>query len=159
MLDLLSAARRLKRQGRDVALHAFQPSEPRSPAQSHAWYELNMGHALARAVANRPQARVIALVGNLHARKTPLPLFDDQGLPAAGHLPLAETVTLNVASQGGEAWDCRPDCGVHGGPGRVDPARRGIFLEPSNDAAYDGDLALGPTTASPPVGLSDGDLP
>jgi len=161
MLALLENVRRLKQQGRDVALHAFQPTQRRTPGQSQAWYELNMGYALARAVTHRPNARVFVLVGDFHARKTPYSAIDEAGLPAAGHLPAAETLTLRVASQGGEAWQCQqtgagtPECGVHSGPGRANPSLRGVYLEPTPDRAYDGFLALGPTTASPPARTSE----
>ena len=163
MLALLASVRALKVQGRDIALHAFQPSQPRPPGQRQAWYELDMGHALARPVTTQPNTRVIALVGSFHARKTPWSASDDAGLPAAGHLPAAETLTLQFAAQGGEVWNCQQigagpaDCGVHGGPGRADVSLRGVYLEPTPDGAYGGLLAVGPTTASPPARLGETD--
>jgi len=151
MLDMLLSVRQLRIQGRDVAFHAFQPSNSRPRELSQAWYELDMGHALAGAVYARPQSKILVLVGNLHARKTGFERFPDVGLPAIGHLPAAEVLTLNVAQQGGEAWNCQPDCGVNPSRAVYDAEARGVILEASDDGAYDGVLALGPSTASPPV--------
>lgn len=152
MLDMMLSVRGLQAAGRDVAFHAFQPSTPRPPELSQAWYELDMGHALAGAAHARPQAKVLVLVGNLHARKTGFERFTDVGLPAVGHLPAGEVASLNVAQQGGSSWSCRASgCGPDVSVARYDEAARGIILETDAEGAYDGVLALGPVTASPPV--------
>jgi hypothetical protein len=151
MLAMMLSVRQLRIDGRDVAFHAFQPSNPRPPELNQAWYELDMGHALAGAIYARPQSRVLVIVGNLHARKTAFPRFPEVGLPAAGHLPASDTLTLRVAQQGGEAWNCQQDCGVHPARDVDDVSLRGVLLQPDADGAYDGVLALGPSTASPPI--------
>ena len=152
MLAMMQSVRDLRAAGRDVAFHAFQPSSGRPHELSQAWYELDMGHALAQAIYARPQSKVFVLVGNLHARKTGFDRFPDVGLPAAGHLPAGDVVSLRVAQQGGEEWNCREDgCGVNTSRGVYDADARGVLLEASDDGAFDGVLALGPTTASPPV--------
>ncbi len=151
MLAMMQSVRDLRAAGRDVAFHAFQPSRARPRELSQAWYELDMGHALAGAAYQRPQSKVLVLVGNLHARKSGFARFPEVGLPAAGHLPAADVVTLDVAQQGGEAWNCQQECGVHPSRGVYDADARGVILEPSADGAYDGVLALGPSTASPPI--------
>lgn len=151
MLAMLLSIRQLRADGRDVAFHAFQPSRARPRELTQAWYELDMGHALAGAVYARPQSRVLVIVGNLHARKTGFARFADVGVPAAGHLPAADVLTLNVAQQGGTAWNCQSECAVHPSRAVDDVDRRGMILQPSDDGAYDGILALGPSTASPPV--------
>jgi len=93
---------------------------------------------------------VLVLVGNVHAARKEFTRFNL--LPAAAHLPRSETVSLNVAQQGGNSWSCRASgCGPDGSEARYDEAARGIILEPYADGAYDGVLALGPATASPPV--------
>lgn len=151
MLAMLNSVRELKLEGRDVAFHAFQPSTPRPRGLEQSWYELDMGHALSLAAYKRADAKILVLVGNLHARKTGIARFPDVGLPAAGHLPATETLTLNVAQQGGEAWNCQRECDAHSSIARYDAEARGVILEPAQDGAYDGVLALGPSTASPPV--------
>ena len=151
MLEMMLSIRQLREDGRDVAFHAFQPSAPRPRELTQAWYELDMGHALAGAIYARPGSKVLAIVGNLHARKTGFARFADIGIPAAGHLPAADVLTLNMTQQGGTVWNCQPECGVHPSRAVDDVDRRGIFLEPSEDGAYDGVLAVGPVTASPPA--------
>jgi hypothetical protein len=151
MLAMMLAVRQLRAEGRDVAFHAFQPSQPRPRELTQAWYELDMGHALAGAVYSRPNSKVLVLVGNLHARKQGFARFADLGVPAAGHLPAADTLTLKVAQQGGDAWNCQRECGVHPSRAVDDVNLRGVFLQTTDDGAFDGMLALGPSTASPPV--------
>lgn len=157
MLDMMRVLRRLRVEGRDVAIVAFQPGSQRPREFPQSYYELEMGYLLSRAAIDRPQARVFALVGNVHAGKTENANVPGLGLPAAAHLPANETVTLYVAQQGGEAWNCTSDCGVHPVPARYDTGARGLILGGYGDGAYDGVLALGPATASPPVTLQTTD--
>lgn len=154
MMAMMRLVRQLRAQGRDVTFHAFQPSKLRPPQMIQAWYELDMGHALAEGALARPDARVLAIVGNLHARKTGHPRFAEVGVPAAGHLPAQETLTLSIAQQGGFAWNCQAECGIHPSREVYDASVRGVILQPSEDGAYDGVLALGPSTASPPIASS-----
>jgi hypothetical protein len=150
MFAMLDTLRQLKADGRDIAILAFQPSDPSPPELSQAWYELDMAYWLSRAVVERPQAKVIALVGSIHASKTAVSGLAHIGLPATAHLPPAEVLSLVVANQGGQTWSCRQGCGVHDSPGGHDQDARGIVLEPTADGAFDGTIALGPAHASPP---------
>lgn len=159
MLAMLLSVRQLRIDGRDVAFHAFQPSNSRPRQLNQAWYELDMGHALAGAVYARPESKVLAIVGNLHARKTRFERFPDVGVPAAGHLPVADTLTLNVAQQGGTAWNCQQECGVHDSRAVYDVEARGVILQATDDGAFDGVLALGASTASPPISPDAEDQP
>ena len=151
MLAMMESIRDLRAAGRDVAFHAFQPSTLRPPGLTQAWYELDMAHALARAIYQRPSSTVLAIVGSTHARKARLAHLPALGLPAAGHLPDADVVSLRVARQGGEAWNCQQECTVNPVPTHDDPQARGVIMEPADDGAFDGVLALGPSTASPPM--------
>lgn len=148
MLAMMQSLRRLKAEGRDIAIHAFQPGSSGGGQLPQAYYELEMGRLLARAAVNRPQAKVFALVGNIHASKIVNPGL---GLPAAAHLPADETVSLYVVQQGGEAWNCMQVCGANPLGIGYDADARGVIMGARGDGAYDGLLALGPTTASPPV--------
>lgn len=150
MLEMLFSVRRLKWAGRDVAFHAFAARSSVIRDRPQAWWELEMAYGMSRALVKRPDARVLVLVGMLHARKTGYSRFPDVGLPAVGHLYGPEVVSLTTPQQGGESWSCAPDCGVHPSIVTYDADARGIRLEPFEDGAYDGVLALGPTTASPP---------
>lgn len=150
VVEMMQAIRRLKAEGRDVTLRAFQPSTPRPPAFDQNYYELDMASALVAAAAERPGARVLVLVGNIHASKTRFERLDL--LPAAAHLPRKATVTLNVAQQGGQSWSCQADgCRAYDSIARYDAAARGVIMGPVSEGAWDGVLAIGPVTASPPM--------
>ncbi|MFC7380234.1 hypothetical protein [Brevundimonas sp. GCM10030266] len=156
MLDMMVGFWRLKAAGHDVVIHPFMAVESRIAGRDQAWWELEMAYGISRALVDRPQARVLVFVGDLHARKKGYARFPDVGLPAAGHLHASDTFTLNLANQGGETWGCDPNgCGPNSRRGRYDPDARGIILGPVEDGAYDGVLAVGPTTASPPAALQD----
>lgn len=153
MLEMMVGFWRLKAAGLDVAIHPFMPSLSVIRGRDQAWWELEMAYGMSRALVSRPDARLLVFVGDLHARKTEFSPWPDVGLPAAGHLYAADTFTLHIAQQGGGAWQCQETCGPQTIRNRYDPAARGIILGPVEDGAYDGVLAVGPITASPPAGL------
>ena len=154
MFDMLESVRQLKASGRDIGFHVFQPTSRSTPPRlGQSWSELAMAQNIAQAVYDRPEARIMVLVGGFHARKTIYPRWIEIGLPAAAHLPASETLTIKVAQQGGTHWGCSTEnCGVQPSMTSEDPGPRGIFLNRTDDGAYDGVLSLGPWTASPPIG-------
>ncbi len=150
MVEMMQSIRRLRAEGSDVTIRAFQPSNPRPAAFDQNYYELDMASALVAAAAQRPEARVLVLVGNIHASKTRFERFDL--MPAAAHLPRRETVSLNVAQQGGQSWSCQADgCRAYDSIARYDAGARGVIMGPVGEGAWDGVLAVGPVTASPPA--------
>lgn len=155
MLELMLSLRRLKAAGRDIAILAFQPDSPALAGLPHAYYELEMGYLLSRAASERPGSKVLVLVGNLHARRTANPNFPALGLPAVAHLPGDQIVTLEVAPQGGGMWSCVPECSAHTFVSEYNPDARGVFMNTGGDGAYDGTLAVGPSTASWPVSAAE----
>ena len=156
MLDMMVGFWRLKAAGRDIAIRPFMSVDSVIQGRDQAWWELEMAYGMSRALADRPDARVVVFVGDLHARKKGYERFPDVGLHAAGHLHASDTFTLHTAVQGGESWSCEATCGRRVNRGRHDaaPEVRGIILGPVQDGAYDGLLAVGPTTASPPAAQS-----
>jgi hypothetical protein len=95
----------------------------------------------------------LILVGNAHARLTPItfsgrPPFD----PMAMHLPRESTLALNAVTGDGEAWNCSPSgCGAQKLDGHPLGAIIGVTLGNNLSPGYDGVVAVGPATASPPV--------
>lgn len=151
MFAMLERLRDLKAEGRDLTLRAYQPSTARPREFDQSYREIEMAGLLMDAAYSRPDALVLALGGSLHARKT---LSPQHGfLFATGHLKASNVVSLRTASQGGHTWACfSPTCGdTNLGQGDFDHDRRGVILEPQQDGAYDGLLALGPSTASGPA--------
>lgn len=153
MFDMIIGFWRLKAAGHDIALRPFAARMSVISGRDQAWWELEMAYGMSRPLVDRPQARVLILVGNLHARKTTFDRWPEVGLPAAGHLYGPDTLTLNTLQQGGDSWGCRETCGPHTDIQVHDVDARGIRLGRVEDGAYDGVLAVGPTTASPPAAL------
>lgn len=153
MFDMIIGFWRLRAAGHDIVVRPFAARMSAISGRDQAWWELEMAYGMSRPLVDRPQARLLILVGNLHARKTPFARWPEVGLPAAGHLYAKDTLTLRVAQQGGGSWGCRETCGPQTSTGRYDPDARGVILGPVEEGAYDGVLAVGPTTASPPAGL------
>ena len=150
MLDLLLRLRAMKRETPSLKIVAFAPDSPRVQGFSQSYSELDMGHRLATAARKAPGSRMLVLVGNIHAQKKTIERMNLT--PAVAHLPSAEVVSLYVVPQGGTSWNCRGDgCGPAPLPETYDAAARGVIIQPYGSGAFDGILALGPTTASEPA--------
>lgn len=150
MLSMLQRFRTLHQAGRDLRLLATVPDSPRVAGftQSHA--ELDRAHLWSIAARAAPERRMMIFVGSVHAEKSRR-VGSPLGLPAAAHFRPEEVLSLFVAQQGGEAWNCRQDCGVNPVPSAEAADLRGVVLAPEADGTFDGYLALGPATASPPA--------
>lgn len=150
MLNLLLRLRAMQRETPSLKVVAFAPNSPRVPGFSQSYYELDMGHRLATAARKAPDSRMLVLVGNIHAQRK---MIESRKLtPAVVHLPSAEVVSLYVVQQGGSTWSCGSDaCGANPLPEIFDAEARGVIIQPYGDGAFDGVLALGPTTASEPA--------
>lgn len=150
MLDLLLRLRAMQRETPSLKVVAFAPDSPRVQGFSQSYYDLDMGHRLATAARKAPGSRMLVLVGNIHAQRKTIERMNLT--PAVVHLPSAEVVSLYVAQQGGTSWNCRGDgCGPVPLPASYDEAARGVIVQTYGDGAFDGVLALGPTTASEPA--------
>ncbi|MBD7941013.1 hypothetical protein [Brevundimonas guildfordensis] len=150
MLDLLLRLRAMQRETPSLKVIAFAPDSPRVAGFSQSYYELDMGHRLASAARRTPDSRMMILVGNIHAQKR---MIESRKLtPAVVHLPSSEVISLYVVQQGGTTWSCgRDTCGANPLPEAYDAQTRGVVLQPYGGGAFDGVLALGPTTASEPA--------
>lgn len=150
MLAMLSRLRAMHQAGGDLRLLATVPDSPNVPGftQSHA--ELDRAYLWSTAARAHPERRMMIFVGTVHAQKTGR-VGSNLGPPAAAHFRPQEVLSLFVAQQGGEAWNCRATCGVNAVPATEPASRRGVVIAPEADGTFDGYLALGPATASPPV--------
>ncbi len=149
MLNLLSELRNLRQRGANLKIVAVQPAG-NFQLLSQDYYEIAFAANIVRAATTEPNALVVALLGSVHARKTPLEGVD--GLhPAMSVLPRQNSVTLQYRNEGGSAWNCRGAiCKEHPCPD-AKPGKRGVILTPGDDAA-DGYFSTGaPVTASPPA--------
>lgn len=150
MLQMLLRLRAMHQTGGDLRLLATVPDSPNVPGftQSHA--ELDRAYLWSAAARASPERRMMIFVGTVHAEKTRR-VGSNLGLPAAAHFRPEEVLSLFVAQQGGEAWNCRATCGVNAVPATEPPELRGVMLAPEAGGTFDGYLALGPAIASPPV--------
>jgi hypothetical protein len=86
MFHLIENLRRLRQAGRRLLVLAFMRS-----ADSPEGRELGMALAWKDGLAAHPTAKLLALVGSVHAEREPLGLF----VPAAHALPPGQTITLS----------------------------------------------------------------
>lgn len=86
MLDLVVRLHELRAHGRDIEILAFM-----LPADSREGREQVMAEAMMDAAEARPEARVLSLIGKVHAERTSLGGLD----PAASYLPEDRTLTLS----------------------------------------------------------------
>jgi hypothetical protein len=151
-LQLIERLRRLKQAGAVAGVLAIQPTGDSARSATQSGFNADMADLIRAAGARAPNALVLVLVGNFHARKHAAIFNGARIVPAAADLPPSETLSLTVQTTG-EAWNCTTptDCGPRQQPsGQPDP--RGVILTPGSDGDYDGFIGLGVvTTASPPA--------
>jgi hypothetical protein len=70
MFDMILGFWRLKAAGQDIRIHPFAARMSVIRGRDQAWWELEMAYGMSRPLVDRPDARLLVLVGNLHARKT-----------------------------------------------------------------------------------------
>jgi hypothetical protein len=151
MLKLVDRLRELRAAGLGIGVTTFvRPQQAVSDPQTT--YEIGIADSLKEAAQLSQYDLIIALVGNVHARKV---TFDAEGVvsfdPMAMHLPTETTLALHAISNGGEAWNCNPNCGRHRHDGSLAGSDPRIEFQPDVSSGYDGILAVGTTTASLPV--------
>ncbi|MDY6922701.1 MAG: hypothetical protein SWI22_01920 [Pseudomonadota bacterium] len=150
MMEMLMRLRALRREGRPLTVVATAPDSPRLPGFGQSYAELDRAAVWTGAARARPDDRVLVFVGRVHAEKARR-VGSPIGLPAAAHIRPEDSLSLAVARQGGEAWICLEECGAAAITPVDDTELLGVVLSPDLDPAFDGVLALGPWTASPPA--------
>ena len=117
-----------------------------------------MATRLAAAAERVPNAFVVALSGNLHARiarGSPWDeSFEPMGMLVRARLTGRSVVSLDVSASGGYAWYCTTadaeTCGERAVHGRdVEPL--GVHLAPGKSPHYSGRYSVGELHASPPA--------
>jgi len=139
-LRQLRAARLLRR------VVAISPARYNGPTQRNA----GMAHRLL-SVSRTSNDLVISLTGNVHASRAPIAVGGQLIPSMAALMPRATTMSLAIFSNGGTAWNCQDNCGVHStGPGRSE--KRRVILTNFPGQPFDGIIELGtPVSASPPA--------
>lgn len=149
-LRLFQRLRTMKQAGEIRAVIAFVPSRFARP-YTQAEYEERMANRLEEAAGS--DATMLVLTGNVHAARTEVP-WEPHYLPMSGHLPISETVTLNIVTNGGSTWACQGQpvsCGPMDLPAGRAQVDRGVVLDPENGGPFSGKLGVGAAaTASEP---------
>jgi RND family efflux transporter MFP subunit len=148
MLVLLEQLRALRAQGLQVEPFFFDPG----PHPDWNVRDQHMAEAVLARARSDPQALVLVLTGDLHARTVPGLPWDSQALPMGVHLRQArpDTVSLLVRHGGGSAWICKPECAAAQVGGEPEPGR-GLSRWPTDARGHDGAYAVDVITASPPA--------
>ena len=94
---------------------------------------------------------LVVLVGNAHAIRIPAEARPGTGEAMAKMMP-QPVVALVARSRGGSAWSCiRRECGPHEGVAEYQDASRDGRIDLHRADGYDGEIFIGPVTASPPA--------
>ena len=110
VLGLIEQVRRMRAQGRDVAILAYD-----DPGTGHASSQARdqaMAHSLRTAIAALPRGRLIVLSGNVHAmRKRPKDAPPEMQTPMGAYLGDLKPYVINITANDGEFWACTKTCG------------------------------------------------
>lgn len=149
MFELVERVRALRESGRDISVAHFMPINGADLHQNY--YEVLMAAELAKVAAKHPKAIVVALMGNIHARKAAIDRGPLKLLPAVAHLPPSDVLSFDTSPGGGAAWNCQPDCGPHPLGSAPEPKPRGVHRA-EGAGAFDGVFSVGKhATPSPPA--------
>ncbi len=152
MLGLLESVRMLARGGSPVQLATFDVTRGHAGTRDEG-----MAHNLRAIVQANPEAKIIALMGNYHARQRPGAPWNPQMRFTANYLADLAPYSLNVDAPRGSYWAClggKPeDCkNVTIKPDAKADARPGLYSDSTLAASgYNGGLRLAQFTMSLPA--------
>lgn len=157
-LRLFDQLRLMKQAGQIRGVTAFVPDIPNiMDVQKAGTLNATINKGMAddlKAIAAPDNALILTLVGGIHAMTTQVTFGKETYRPAAALLPRERAISIRLAANGGEAWNCQETCGPHPS-GIARQAQRGLIYgpaQPSSADRFDATFELGvPTTASPPA--------
>jgi hypothetical protein len=173
MYDLLIRLHRVKQSGAPLSIVAFNGFRDKPQADrftnliGQAPWEAAQAENIAIASTSQTYDRVLVLVGNFHAMKTPVSRGGNDFDPMALRLSrYGKTVSLNMRYADGTSWNCIPkpgvdlgsddiDCGPHPTKGEPnlgsEPFIRLEQTDVSNEqSTFDGFFWVGSISASAP---------
>lgn len=146
MFKLIDAVRVLREHGRAVDLVAFD-EQPGTTLERN----VAIANGIRRFRERHPDAKVIALMGNIHAMQEPLD-FDGEKLRPSGYLLKdLKPVSILVTYPKGSIWACMPDCRIHDLSPRTPVPGPPGFKKGATLNGYDHMFLLDSITASPPA--------
>jgi len=156
ILGLVEAVRGLRAGGAAVRLVAYDANKADFAPHTADRDELMARHILDARAAS-PDAVLIVLTGNIHARIAEGAPWDPKYVPMGASLikTVPSLVALNVSSEPGTAWVCMGDspttqtCGSH--PWGKAAAGPVAIVRDTADERYHGRFHVGATSAAPPA--------
>jgi hypothetical protein len=148
MAELISYAKALRNSGMHVDVFAFDRAVRSMNGRDGA-----MAAALRELLLARPNARLVVLTGNVHARKTLGSSFNPEFAPMTSLLTDFDPIALDLAHSGGTVWVCLSSgCGeTMVRPQRAPPSTQFPFYFSETEEAFDGVYFVGEVTASRPA--------
>ena len=146
MLRMIERLQALAMTGAQIRVAAFVPeyrSDPSEEDGTQTPYEKGLARGVLAAAGDQ---RIVVLIGNIHAMRIPVADFE----PMAMHLPAGDTLTFNLTSSGGEAWNCMSACGPNPMPAKTEGTPR-VYLLDAATSGFDGEWHIGLSTASRPA--------
>ncbi len=146
MLQMIERLQALKQAGAEIRVTAFIPPDRYDPNETDPTqtpYEKGMARGVQAATAGQ---RIVVLVGNIHAMRSPIDDFQPMGM----HLPVGDTLSFNLTSSGGEAWNCMSECGPNPMRAKTDGPPR-VYLLDTPENGFDGEWHIGHSTAAKPA--------
>lgn len=146
MVQLVERARQLRQRGRAVRVVALDKPDARPSRNAVMAASIRALHVQA------PRARIVALLGNLHAPSSPIPDRPAWDQPVGVQLQDLAPLSVLALYQQGTAWVCMPECAVH--PVRSSWAagrEPRYYAGESAMEGYASTQVLGAVTASPPA--------
>ncbi len=133
VLGLIETLRKLKQQGREIAMLAYDPGDVGGSQQR----DREMADTLRSAFAAFPRGRLLVLTGNVHAMlERPEFAPPEMQTPMGSYLRDLDPFAVNISAIAGEFWSCSPLCG----PTAVRPTRN--HSGPLDDAPWQFQVVL-----------------
>lgn len=145
MLRLIGDLRALKQADRPVSLFAFD-DQPGTKLERN----VAIANGLRRFHGAHPHARIIALMGNVHAMQASMWVGDATLTPSGKLLADLHPVSVLVSYPAGTIWACMPACGVQTLTAARSEAAPG-FHDGASMGGYSRTYRLASITASPPA--------
>jgi len=146
MLDLIEHIRELKEKGRPITMFFFD-DQPETELERN----VAIANGIRRFQATRPDTKIIALMGNVHAMQKDMTTNDGTLVPSGRLLEDLHPVSILVTYPTGTIWACMPTCGVHEISPRNPPTGPIGFKQGASLGGYSHSYLLPSITASPPA--------
>ena len=146
MLKLIENIRAMKQSGKPVDLFAFD-DQPGTGLERN----VAIANGIRRFHDAHPGARIVALMGNVHAMQDKMYAGNETIVPSGYLLADLHPVSVLVMYPAGTIWACMPNCGIHRIAPRNPETSPSGFREGASLGGYSRSYLLPSITASLPA--------